>query len=114
MFLRYSPTIQQGATADFKVFNSTELLDEQFSIMFRVLKFDYGDNDSWNNHVASPTDLHWYHFKTAASFEAGSLLLLQAGVRNWTRIWADNVTVKTFDDINLRLDRIMVRSIAPA
>jgi hypothetical protein len=44
------------------------------------------------------------------AFAQGSALLLEAGVHNMTWFFADYESIKTADDLDLRLDRIMVRS----
>ena len=86
------------------------MLDTQESRIFNFIDTDWGDGTPWSNFVSAPRDLHWYYFKTAESFAQGSALVLEAGVWNSTWYFADDESIKTANDLDLRLDRIMVRS----
>jgi hypothetical protein len=86
------------------------VLDTQESRIFNFIDTDWGDGTSWSNFVSAPRDIHWYYFKTAESFAQGSALVLEAGVWNSTWYFADDESITTADDLDLRLDRIMVRS----
>jgi hypothetical protein len=65
---------------------------------------------SWNNYVSAPRDLHWYFFRTTIPFEQGRVILLEAGVRHMTWFTANDESITTADDLDLRLHQIMVRS----
>ena len=103
-------TFSQLALARFQVADATGVLSTQDSRIFVFIDTDWGDGTSWNNFVTTPRDLHWYYFKTEASFAQGSALVLEAGVWNSTWYFADDESIKTSNDLDLRLDRIVVRS----
>jgi hypothetical protein len=105
-----SATFSQLARARFRVLDTQGVLDTQESRIFNVIDTDWGDGTSWSNYVSAPRDVHWYYFKTAASFAQGSALVLEAGVWNIAWFIADDESITTADDLDLRLDRIMVRS----
>jgi hypothetical protein len=103
-------TFSQLARARFRVSDTQNVLDTQESRIFNFIDTDWGDGTSWSNFVSAPRDIHWYYFKTAESFAQGSALVLEAGVWNSTWYFADDESITTADDLDLRLDRIMVRS----
>jgi hypothetical protein len=103
-------TYIQHAFADFQVLDSQGWLDTQWSHMFTVADSASGEDAYWNGYVAAPNDVHWYYFKTPASFAQRSALVLQAGIGNMTWFLSDDESITTADDLDLRLDRIMVRS----
>jgi hypothetical protein len=103
-------TFNQWARARLQVVDPQGTTDTQESRIFNVIGTDWGDGRSWDDYVASPGDLHWYYFKTAANFGQGSALLVEAGIWNVTWFLANDESIDTVDDIDLRLDRIMVRS----
>ena len=103
-------TFSQLARARFQVADATGVLSTQNSRIFVYIDTAWGDGTSWNNFVTTPRDLHWYYFKTEASFAQGSALVLEAGVSNSTWYFADDMSIKTSNDLDLRLDRIVVRS----
>ena len=78
--------------------------------IFNFIDTDWGDGASWSNFVAMPGDIHWYHFKTEASIPQGMPLVLEAGVENQSWYHANDESIKTADDMDLRLERIVVRS----
>ena len=100
----------QLARASLRVLNTDGVIDEFESRMFVFIDTDWGSGTSWNNFVSMPRDFHYYFFRTEAVFAQGSSLLLEAGVRNMTWFFANDESIKTADDLNLRLDRIVVRS----
>ena len=104
-----SATFSQFALASLRVIGVDGPIDTQESRIFNFIDTDWGDGTSWSNFVSMPRDVHWYYFRTEASFAQGSSLLLEAGVRNMTWYFADDESIKTADDLNLRLDRIVVR-----
>ena len=103
-------TFSQLARARFRVVDSQGALDTQESRIFVFIDTDWGDGTSWSNFVSAPRDFHWYYFKTTASFAQGSALVLEAGVWNMTWFLADDESIRTANDLDLRLDRIVVRS----
>ena len=103
-------TYTEWARARFLALDSQGLSQTQESRIFNTIDVDWGDGDSWANYVSKPRDLHWYYFKTAASFDQGASLLLEGGIRNMTWFEANDESIKTAVDLDLRLDRIMVRS----
>lgn len=82
----------------------------QESLVYNRIEFLWGEDDDWSLRVAKPQDQHWYHFKTAATFQQGSSVLLEAGIRHLTWFETDDESIETSADLDLRLDRIMVRS----
>ena len=105
-------TFSQLALARFQLADTQNVLSTQDSRIFVFIDTDWGDGTSWSNFVSPPRDLHWYYFKTEASFAQGSALVLEAGIWNSTWYFADDESIKTANDLDLRLDRIMVRSCA--
>ncbi|MEO8186363.1 MAG: hypothetical protein ABI580_03255, partial [Burkholderiaceae bacterium] len=103
-------TFSQFARASLSVADTQGTLDTQESRIFNFIDTDWGGGTSWSNFVSAPRDIHWYYFKTEATFAQGSALLLEAGVFNMSWFFANDESIKTADDLNLRLDRIVVRS----
>lgn len=103
-------TVNQWARSEFRVLAPDGIWDFQVSRMFNVLEVVWGGDVSWDNFVAAPNDIHWYYFRTSRSFTRGDQLLLEAGIRNLTWYTADDESVATADDLDLRLDRVLVRS----
>jgi len=103
-------TFSQFARASLRVLNTDGVIDEFESRIFNFIDTVWGSDTFWNNFVSMPRDIHYYYFRTEAVFAQGSSLLLEAGVRNVTWFFANDQSIKTADDLNLRLDRIVVRS----
>jgi hypothetical protein len=101
-------TYNQYARAGLKVTDPQGPVDARESRIFNVTGADEGH---WDDEAASPGDVHWYYFRTSASFAQGRPLVLEAGVRNVTWFQANDMGVTIDDDLDLRLDRIMVRSV---
>jgi hypothetical protein len=106
-------TYNQWARARFRVVDPQGPADTQESRIFNIIDTAWADDASWDSYVAAPGDLHWYYFKTAASFAQGSALLVEAGIRNVTWFLSNDESIDTADDLDLRLERIMVRSCPP-
>lgn len=83
------------------------------SSMFGFTDFLWGDDDSWTREVARSRDVHWYFFKTAATFQQGSTVLLEGGLFHNAWFDTNDETVFMKADLKVRLDRIMVRSCKP-
>lgn len=105
-----SATYSQLARARLRVLDSQGVLDTQETLIFNIIDVDFGDGDLWKRVVSAPGDLHWYYFRTSESFAQGRVLMLEAGVRNMTWFLSDDESITTTDDLDLRLDRIQVRS----
>jgi len=103
-------TYTHWARARLRVVDPQGPQDTQESRIFNFIDTVWGADDSWSNYVAVPNDVHWYYFKTAESFTQGRALLLEAGVWNVTWFISDDESITMADDLDLRLDRIMVRS----
>ena len=103
-------TYNQWARVRFRVFDSNGQVDTIESAIFNVIGSEWGGDASWNKMVAKPIDQHWFYFRTTKSFAQGSLLLLEAGIRNVTWFISNDESIKTFDDIDLKLKHIMVRT----
>ena len=78
-----------------------------------VVHYDWGEDHPWVQTIASPFETRTYRFRTAATFYQGSPVLLHAGVRHVTRFQANDQSVLTHANIDLKLTRIEVRSCAP-
>jgi hypothetical protein len=100
----------QWAYAVLRVLDSSGLLDSQRSKIFNVIDSIWGEDDFWTSYAAEPFDQHWYHFETAQAMSQGNPVLIEAGIRNVTWFDADNQSIKTSDDIHMRLLKIMVRT----
>jgi hypothetical protein len=100
----------QWARVRFRVTNRAGRGDSQESRIFNVAGAAYGDDESWDDYVAPPNDMRSFYFRTSTSFAQGEPLLLEAGVLNTTWFTADDQSIETADDMDLRLDRITVRS----
>ena len=103
-------TFSQFALARLRAADPQGPTDIQDGRVFNFIDTDWGDGRSWNNFVSAPQDRHWYYFRTAVGFEQGRAVLLEAGILNTTWFTANDESITTTDDIDLRLDRIMVRS----
>ena len=84
--------------------------DDQSSGVYGFTEFIWGEDDFWDRQVARPRDYHAYFFRTAANFEQGSTVLLEAGISQMAWFWTNDESVKMSANLDLRLDRIMVRS----
>ncbi len=84
--------------------------EEQESSMYGFTDFIWGGDRDWDLEGARPRDLHSYFFRTGASFERGSTVLLEGGIHHmsWFRTNDESITMSS--DVDLRLDSIMVRS----
>lgn len=87
--------------------------DVVYNPIYGFTEFIWGEDDFWSREVATPRDMHWYYFKTAATFQQGSTVLLEGGIGHMAWFWTDDESVSMFADLKLRLDRIMVRSCEP-
>ena len=104
-------TFSQFARASLRVLNTDGVIDQFESRIFNFIDTSWGGSGtSWNNFVSTPRDIHYYYFRTEASFAQGSSLMLEAGVHHMSWFIANDMSIKTADDLNLRLDRIVVRS----
>ncbi len=84
--------------------------ETQESLVYNFIDTLWGDDLSWSRYLFQPRDRHWYYFKTAAAFQRGSQVLLEAGIRHLTWFEVNDQSVSTQANLDLRLDRIMVRS----
>ena len=84
--------------------------ETQESRIYSFIDVQWGADDSWSNYVARPLDMHWYHFKTAAAFKQDSPVLLEGGINHMNWFETNDESVSMSADLDLRLDRIMVRS----
>jgi hypothetical protein len=105
-------THSQFATARMRAADAQDPIqtETQESRIYNHIDFVWGEDGSWSNYVSKPQDLHWYYFKTAATFQQGSSVLLEGGVRHMTWFETDDQSVSTSANLDLRLDRIMIRS----
>lgn len=105
-------THSQWATARMLASDSQDPIqtEAQESVIYGFTDFLWGEDDSWSRQVANPRDLHSYYFKTAATFQQGSSVLLEAGIRQMTWFQTNDESISTAADLDLRLDQIKVRS----
>ena len=84
--------------------------ETQESLVYNFIDTVWGDDLSWSRYAFKPGDRHWYYFKTAAAFQRGSQVLLEGGIRHLTWFEVNDQSASTEANLDLRLDRIMVRS----
>jgi len=101
---------QQWAAANFLALESQSQFDKQESRMLVKIDTAWGDDKDWSDYAEKPRDIHYYFFRTAATFEQGTPVLLEAGITTHNWFDADDESVTLNEDVDLRLDRIMVRS----
>jgi hypothetical protein len=101
---------QQWAAANFLALESQAQFDKQESRLLVKVDTAWGDDDDWSDYAEKPRDIHYYYFRTAATFEQGTSLLLEAGISTHNWFEADDESITLVEDVDLRLDRIMVRS----
>jgi hypothetical protein len=110
-----SCTHQQWAGATFLAADAVDPVQRETGVTNIYNKVDvvWGDDDDWSKEAAKPRDRHWYFFRTAATFQQGSSVMIEAGVRHSAWIEADDESVSLKADLNMRLDAIIVRSCTP-
>ena len=103
-------TYQQWASADLRVSDTQGAFERQDSRMLNHVDTAWGDDQSWSDIVFKPRDRHWYFYRTTVGFQQGTAVLIEAGVYNLAWFTCNDQSIRTLDDLNLRLDRIMVRT----
>lgn len=101
---------QQWAAANFLALESQSQFEKQESRMLVTVDTAWGDDKDWSDYAEKPRDIHYYYFRTAATFEQGTSLLLEAGISTHNWFEANDESITLAEDVDLRLDRIMVRS----
>jgi hypothetical protein len=101
---------QQWAAANFLALESQSQFERQESRLLVTVDTAWGDDKDWSDYAEKPRDIHYYYFRTAATFEQGTSLLLEAGISTHNWFEADDESITLAEDVDLRLDRIMVRS----
>jgi hypothetical protein len=64
--------------------------------------------------VFPASDIHWFYFKSDQRYSAGSWVLLEAALQNIAWFKANDYSITEANDVDLRLDRVAVRSIPDA
>jgi hypothetical protein len=105
-----SATYTQWADVYLRVYNPQGADVVESKSMFVFADNVWGDDATWNRQVAAPGDSHKLTFVTTRTYPAGSWLLLDAGIRNVSWFRASDQSVTMSDDLDLRLDAIMVRN----
>jgi hypothetical protein len=102
----------QGAYAELLAADAFDPVqrDTVKSSMYGFTEFSWAEDDFWLRQIAAPHDMHWYFFRTAATFQQGSSVLLEGGIRHSAWFQTNDKSVSMSADVNLRLDAIMVRS----
>lgn len=103
-------TFQQWAGARLRVIGThgdSETLESQ---ILNHVDTAWGEDKSWNKYAFTPRDRHWFFFRTSLGFQQGEAVLVEAGILNVTWFTCNDQSVTTFDDVDLRLERIMVRT----
>jgi hypothetical protein len=103
-------TYSHWAKARLKAADTAGRLEIQDSLIFNYINVAWGSDDDWDRKVATPRDRHWYYFKTTSTFDQGTPVLLEGGVHHMAWFEANDESVRLTSDMDLRLDRIMVRS----
>ncbi|MCP4263201.1 MAG: hypothetical protein GY774_37685 [Planctomycetes bacterium] len=91
--------------------------DETWEIKSRLLYniFEHDQNVFHFVEWVFPTsDIHWFYFKSDQRYSAGSWVLLEAALQNIAWFEANDYSITEVNDVDLRLDRIAVRSIPDA
>lgn len=103
-------TFSQWAKARLVAVDAQGPTETTHSIVFNYIDVAWGEDKSWDRIVFRPGDIHWYYFRTTAGFEQGRAVILEAGIQNVTWFTANDQSITTADDLDLRLERIMVRT----
>lgn len=105
-----SATCHQWAGARLLAMDPLGSSEEQEKRILGMIDVFWGEDGDWDDFAEYPRDIHMYHFRTAATFQQGRSVLLEAGIENLSWFRANDERVTMADDVDLRLDRIMVRS----
>ena len=104
--------VTQYARVRFRAVDTAGASETQVSGIYAHFDNVWGDDASWNRYVAGPRDRHSYFFRTSFPFEQGRAVLLEAGIDHVTTFGANDQSITTASNLDLRLDRIQVRSCA--
>ena len=100
----------QGAAARLRAYSLTEPVETLESHIFGETEFHWAEDDSWIRGVGNARDMHWFHFRTANSYPQGAPVVLEAGIWNWAWFEVNDMSIDMTNDLDLRLEKIMVRS----
>jgi hypothetical protein len=103
-------TFQQWAGARLRVADTQGAAETQESRILNHVDTAWGESKSWDAFAFEPRDRHWFFYRTSLGFQQGQAVLIEGAVFNSTWFIADDQSITTFDDLDLRLERIMVRT----
>ena len=100
----------QGASARLKVYSLSQPVETLESHIFGETEFHWAEDDAWIRGVGNPRDLHSFYFRTANPYPQGAPIVLEAGIWNMAWFEVNDMSIDMTNDLDLRLDKIMVRS----
>ncbi len=100
----------QSAVARLRVYANAGPAETLDSLIFAETEPHWGDQDSWNHVTGNPRDLHWFYFSTTRTYPQGTPLVLEAGIHNLAWFQVDDMSIDMTNDLDLRLEKIMLRS----
>ena len=100
----------QGAVAVLRVYSLTQPMETLESHIFGETEFHWAEEDLWIRGIGNARDLHSFYFRTANSYPQGAPLVLEAGIWNWAWFHVNDMSIDMTNDLDLRLDKVMVRS----
>jgi hypothetical protein len=103
-------TRSQLARARIRVYANSGPVETLESLIFGETEFHWGDDDLWSRGVGNARDLHWFYFSTTRSYPQGSPIVLEAGIWNAAWFQVNDMSIDMTNDLDLRLDKIMLRS----
>lgn len=103
-------TFQQWAGARLRVADTQGAFEMQETQILNSIDTAWGDDKDWDRVAFKARDRHWFFFRTNVGFLQGSAILVEAGIFNTTWFTCDDQSIRMADDVDLRLERIMVRT----
>ncbi len=100
----------QSAVARLGVYANAGAAETLDSLIFAGIEPHWGEGDSWNHATGNPRDLHWFYFSTSRAYPQGAPLILEAGIHNVAWFSVDDMSIDMTNDLDLRLEKIMLRS----
>lgn len=100
----------QGAVARLNAYSSTRPVERIDGHIFGETEFHWAEDDLWIRGVGNARDLHWFYFRTANTYPQGTPVVLEAGIWNMAWFHVNDMSIDMSNDLDLRLEKIMVRS----
>ena len=103
-------TFQQWAGAQLRVADTQGAFEMQETQILNSIGTAWGDDEDWDRYAFKPRDRHWFFFRTSVGFQQGTPILIEGGIFNTTWFTCNDQSIRMADDVDLRLERIMVRT----